>query len=102
MNARYEVTMPDGSVWSVPVEVIAWDRAKHYAHEFGGDVNRSQDEDTWPLFESDHYEIHDWAANNMNWEDVQGAAIRIADPPGIDYQEGWINGKYRVIVEGAS
>jgi len=61
------VTMPNGEQWSVPVHVIAFDRAHHYAHEFDDDVVRSAEEDTWPLFESDQYQIEDWAANNMNW-----------------------------------
>ena len=97
MDASLHVTMPDGSTWAVPVEVIARDRAKHYAHEFGGDIDRSYAEDTIPLFESDDYEIEDWAANNMNWEDIQGTAVRVSEPPDVDYQEGWVNGPKRVV-----
>lgn len=97
-TATLEVTMPDNSVWVVPVEIIARNRAEHYAHEFGGDVERSIAEDTMPLFRSDDYEIQDWAANNMNWDDVQYAAWRKVDaPPTVDYQEGWVNGQKRVV-----
>jgi hypothetical protein len=42
MKRLMTITMPDGSKWGVPVDMIARDRAKHYAHEFGGDVERSQ------------------------------------------------------------
>lgn len=101
--AQYEVEMPDGSRWRIPVEVIARNRATHYAHEFDGDVERSLNEDTGPLFESDDYEIEDWAANNMNWADVQAAAVRVADPRTQEnYQEGWVNGEKRVIWEKAA
>ena len=98
MNGTYMVEMPDGTWWGVSVEIIARDRAAHYAHEYGGDVERALQEDTWPLFLSDHYEIHDWAANNMNWQDVKDHAILVVNhiPPETDYQDGWCNGEYRV------
>jgi hypothetical protein len=34
-------TMPDGSRWDVPVDVIAANRASRYASEFDADINRS-------------------------------------------------------------
>jgi hypothetical protein len=90
------IEMPDGSKWGVPVEVIARSRATHYAHEFGGNIQRSLDEDTLQLFESDDYEIEDWAANNMNWSDVQDHAKKLKDAE-TDFQEGWVNGEKAVI-----
>lgn len=91
------VTLPDGSIWAVPVMVIAADRAKHYAHEFDGDVQRSLDEDTMPLFDSDPFEIEDWAVNNMNWSDVESHAFKHKDAPKPDFQEAWINGEKNVV-----
>lgn len=93
------ITMPDGSKWDIPVSVIALDRAKYYAREeFDGDVERSLAEDTMPLFDSDDYEIEDWAANNMNWSDVEAFATKVNDPTEeIDYQEGWVNGEKEVV-----
>ena len=101
MNGQYIVEMPDGTWWSVAIDVIADNRAKHYAYEYDGDHERALQEDTYPLFLSDHYEIHDWAANNMNWEDVKPWAKRVVDhmPPAVDYQDGWCNGKYRVVLQ---
>lgn len=90
------VDMPDGSKWDVPVSIIAKNRAEHYAHEYDGDVVRSMQEDTLPLFETDPYEIEDWAANNMNWSDVQHVAT-LAEAGETDYQEGWINGDKEVV-----
>ncbi|QMN68085.1 hypothetical protein HVW65_14420 [Citrobacter freundii] len=89
------ITMPDGSVWAVPVQLIATNRAEYYSREFGGDFNRSLAEDTLPLFRSDDFEIEDWAANNMNWSDVQHAAkcVSLGD---VDFQEGWVNGDKEV------
>ncbi|MET3929519.1 hypothetical protein ABIE51_001406 [Lysobacter sp. OAE881] len=86
----------NGTTWAVPVEIIARSRATHYAHEFDGDVERSMAEDTMPLFDSDDYEVEDWAANNMNWSDVAEHAFRLSGPGQPDMQEAWINGPKEV------
>lgn len=93
------ITMPDGSKWDVPVEVIARNRAAYYAdREFAGDVERSLREDTLPLFEDDPFEVEDWAANNMDWADVKDKATRFS-PAVCDFQEGWITGDKEVVEE---
>ena len=92
MNLRIE--MSDG-IWEVPVFIIARHRAKYYAHEFGGDVERSLVEDTNLLFESDPFEIEDWARNNMNWTDVARYAVLAEEKP-IDRQEAWVSGNMAV------
>lgn len=86
------IEMPDGSKWGVPVEMIARHRATHYASEFGCDVEQSLAEDTIPLFESDDYEIQDWAMNNMNWNDFDGCQIKLSDAPAPDFQAAWMSG----------
>ena len=96
-NWQYIITMPDGSRWSVPVEVIARDRAKEYAHEFNDELSLSLHEDTIPLFRSDEYSIEDWAKNNMNWKDVEPFATQISGPQLNDLQSGWCNGDAEVI-----
>lgn len=99
-TAIYRTTMPDGSLWDIPVIIIARNRAENYAHEFGGDVDRSLLEDTAPLFESDDFEIEDWAQNNMNWSDVKYHATVFKDAPPTDYGEGWVNGEHSVVSGG--
>jgi hypothetical protein len=96
LHKKYVTTMPDGSKWAVPVSIIAGDRAKAYAHEFGGSVEKSLSEDTGPLFDADAFEIEDWAQNNMNWDDVKAYAVRIENTK-CDYQEGWVNGAHEVL-----
>lgn len=101
----YLVTMPDGSVWSVPLMEIVRSRAEHYAHEFGDDIERSIAEDTLPLFESDPYQVKDWASNNMNWSEVVGVAKIHAPAKPLeddDFEEGWINGSYSVSIPGGA
>ncbi len=92
MHKYMTVTMPDGSIYGVPVEMIARNRAAHYAHEFDGDIELSLEEDTYPLFESDDFEIEDWAVNQMNWCDFDGHQIKINDAPAPDFQDAWMCG----------
>ena len=92
------IDMPDGMTYGVPVEVIARHRAEYYAHkEYDGDVAESLRDDTLPLFESDDYEIHNWAANNMNWSEVKGQAIMLKKKvPEDDFQDAWCNAEYKI------
>jgi hypothetical protein len=92
MHTYLTVELPDGSVWGVPVAVIARNRAKEYAGEFGGDVERSLTEDTLPLFDADSYAIEDWAVNNMNWADFDGHQVKLTDAPAPNFQEAWLAG----------
>lgn len=92
------VTMPNGVDYAVPVEFIARNRAEHYANEYSGDISASLKEDTIPLFESDEFEIRDWASNNLNWSDVKGHAVMLVKKTSEhDFQEGWINGEWKVM-----
>lgn len=86
------VIQDDGTKWAVPVDMIARNRAEHYAHEFDGDVERSLVEDTLPLFEQDEYEITDWASNNMNWSDFDGHQFKVEDAPPPNFQHAWMDG----------
>lgn len=90
------ITMPDESQWAVPVEFIARHRADYYAtKEYEGDLAESLRDDTLPLFECDDSAIQDWAANNMNWSDVQCVAVQV-EKPKVDYDDGWCNGEWSV------
>jgi hypothetical protein len=100
INKELHVIMPDNSVWAVPVQLIAMNRAESYSKEFDGDIQRSLAEDTLPLFKGSDYEIESWAANNMNWSDVEHAA-RCVSGGETNFQEGWVNGHKRVM-DGAA
>lgn len=91
MHKLMTLEMPDGSKWGVPVEMIARNRAEHYAKEFGGDVELSLSEGTMPLFESDSRVIEDWAVNNMDWSDFDGHQVKVSEAPSPDFQDAWMN-----------
>lgn len=83
--------MPDGTTWAVDTEDVVVSRADHYKSEFGGDITRSMEEDTVPLFEESEYEIEDWAYNNMNWSDFKNPR-KIANAPPLtekDFIAAW-------------
>lgn len=95
MKKNYIFECSNGERWSVPVMIIARDRAKYYAEnddDFVGDFEKSLNEDTIPLFESDDYEVKDWAINNMNWSEVKEFAVKIGESD-IDMQKEWVNPK---------
>lgn len=94
------VTMPDGSVWAVPADLVADSRARFYVDTRGD----RQPGETWseaydrfygPTL-ADDADLLEWAANDMNWSDVEHAA-RVVTPPAVDYQQGWVNGDTRVV-----
>ena len=93
LNADYIITMPNQSKWKLPVRVIAESRAQHYLGAFPS-MTQAMD-DTRELFESDDYEIEDWAKNNMNWSDVREHA-QMVEEGDIDYEEGWANGEVEI------
>ena len=96
MTQKYlRVTMPDGSRWDVPVMLIVNDRAKYYAKTRLDPETHFKKEVEYAL--NDECEIKDWAANNMNWEDVVLQAQIVLEVREVDYQEGWINGEQEVI-----
>ena len=96
-NGYMITTMPNGDKWKTPISVIAVNRAEAYQSEFGDSLKRSLEEDTWPLFESDHYEIKDWAQNNMYWDEAETWSEQILWGY-CDFEEGWTNGEKEIEV----
>ena len=92
--------MPDGSEWDVPAELVAHSRAKCYADKDTGETSGVKHTEAYKremeYTLGDHSELLDWAANNMNWEDVQAAAT-MHKAGSVDYQEGWLNGDKSVV-----
>ncbi len=87
--------MPDGSTWDVPAKIIAENRAKYYAEK---DLETSYEAELKCALDDD-FTIEDWAANNMDWEDIKAHATRIKQERemNVDFQEGWVNGEKEVV-----
>jgi len=101
LDDSYHVEMPDMTIWSVPVRVIAENRAVYYAPRDFEDDEIASLKDTEEWFENYPEEIHEWAAGNMNWEDVESVATLVETPTpdeDEDYQEGWVNGEHQIVM----
>jgi hypothetical protein len=87
------VTMPDNSRWDILAAIIADNRAKYYQSD-------GYDEEYAYAMNNDD-ELFDWAAGNMNWEDVKEFAVKVPEVPSVsvDYQDGWINGKKEIVLK---
>lgn len=90
-----QVTMPDGSKWNVPAKIIAENRADYYGKKEPPYKKTFKEEFAHAM--SDPEDLIDWAANNMNWSDVESVAKLSEDANPIDFQEGWCNGEKEVI-----
>lgn len=102
MKQKYlRVTMPDGSKWDVPAHMIANDRATYYTEKLVGTEKAKEMEykAEYDYAMSHNDELQDWAANNMNWDDVKDQARMVAqhEMSDDDFQEGWINGEKEMV-----
>lgn len=94
MTKVLRITMPDGSEWDVPAEIIANSRATYYAEKDAGKAGNQKykaahSKEFAYTMENDA-ELTHWAENNMNWEDVKSFATKHKDGS-TDYEEGWAN-----------
>lgn len=80
------IKLDNGEVYSLPVDIVAYHRAKAYAHEFGS-LEESLKEDTYPLFKGSRYDIKDWLANNMNWSMIKDHVKIVKVDTQDDYNE---------------
>lgn len=91
-SALFRVEMEDGSKWDVPVQAIADSRDEHYASDKEDTIGSIRDGGL------DDSEIHDWAGNNMNWDEVEAVAVKVALPQAkVNFQEGWANGEKEIV-----
>lgn len=94
MKNVYAITMPNGDVYGVPAEVIADHYAAYYQREHDEDYYENYDA-MMSWFQKDDYEFADWAKNNMDWDDVKDKAVLLEkNEEAIDFQDGWVNGRY--------
>ena len=83
------LTSPEGDEWAIGVQHII----THRANVYGGTDESFQK--TVNLFESDDFEIEDWAVNNMNWSDVESYAVKVKECK-LDMDTAWAEGEFRV------
>jgi hypothetical protein len=95
MHQYMTIEMPDGSLWAVPVDIIANNRAEYFADKYGYNVSRSLIRDTIPLFESNEEEIRMWAEGHMCWSDFKEDMILLSGE--VDYEKGLLEGPKKFV-----
>jgi len=89
-----------GKWFAVPVSIIEADYAAYYANVDNVSLEDALQE-VCDRFKANHYEIRDWASNNMDWSDVRHVAQKIKNANETqedeDAQEDWINGSYEIV-----
>jgi hypothetical protein len=91
-DAMYQVEMPDGSLWQVPVQAISDSRDENYAEDKEDTIGSIREGGL------SEYEITDWAGNNMNWSDVKQYAVEVPRPKRkVNWEEGWSNGEKEIV-----
>lgn len=79
--------MPNGTKYSIPLKLIAENRASYYKDEKASEIIE--------YFKQHHYDAQDWARNNMNWSDVESTAV-IHGIVSCDFEDGWCNGNVSI------
>jgi len=85
---KYEITMTDGTVWQIPVSVIALNHARIHASLTKTPLNIQLFNKTIPFFNDDENNIHEHA-KTMNWSSVVKESKCISRPDDPDYQVDW-------------
>lgn len=88
-NKYLKVRFANGDLFEVPARVIAENRANYYADLDGYDLNSNEWEAEIISALNDDFEIEDWAANNMEWRELEPYAKRIDSDEEFDYEDGW-------------
>ncbi len=97
-----EVEFSDGRVFRVRASIIAEDRARYLANN---DNPGGSSSTNWlQTFEAefdyaidDNAELLDWANNNMDWAQLETAAVEVQAKKVIDQNAEWSNAKKQVI-----
>lgn len=97
MKETYVIKFSNGIEYLIPVIEIARDRAKHYAHEYNDNIEKSLAEDTIPLFEENEDEIIDWAKDNMKFADVCKFATVCSREVKPNFEQEWINNDVKLL-----
>lgn len=91
--------MSDGTIWDIPAEVIAKDRARYYAGRDSSVANYDKAYKKELAFTlSDAREILEWARGDMNWSEVSEHATEVRTKPSVScYDTDWPNAYMEVI-----
>jgi hypothetical protein len=88
MEKVLNVRFSNGDEFTIPARIIAENRANYYATIDGYEKDSNEWEQEVQYAINDPYEIEDWAANNMDWVDLEPYA-ELLEKSEFDYNEEW-------------
>lgn len=96
-----EVEFSDGRIFHVRASVIAEDRARYLANNDnpGGESSTNWLQTFEAEFDyalADNAELLDWANNNMDWAELETAAVEVR-PKMINRDAEWPNAEKRIL-----
>lgn len=91
MNRSYNVTFSNGQTWSIPVAIIALNRARYFRSKEPEMNLEDHLIAIYKEFDEDKYLIEEWARNNMNWSDVSNFAVLQEEEKYINWEREWCN-----------
>lgn len=91
-DAMLRVTFEeDGSVWDVPLQIVADSRDEHYGEKSY----------TIGLIRADRldkYTLTEWAINQMDWDEFEPYAVRVEMPPKkVNYIAAWMSADRKIV-----
>ena len=98
MEKILRVKFSNGDEFGIPVRVIAENRADYYADIDGYDKESNEWEQEVQNAINSEYDIEDWAANNMNWSELEPYAEPL-DKSDIDYEDDWGDADKKVVLD---
>lgn len=87
------ITFPNGDKFELDPKFVAENRADYYSVYEG--FSRDSDEWTDEFNHSLKYEIEDWLANNLDWNDIKDNVVKI-ERIDIDYNEYFKKGDIEI------
>jgi len=89
-------------VYKIPADAIGKHRAQYYAEldsgKSAGDEYDKVYQNEFQIGMDDDIELADWAANNMNWEDVSDHVVSVKSVE-LDIYDEWCNAEMEILDE---
>lgn len=103
-NEYFTITMPDGSIWGMPViPVMMWcaeDIAERHSDEYDN-AHTALIEEVIPIYKKEREDkgfitLIDELKNNSYFSDWEKIITQFKAPRGFDFEDGWVNGPWRL------
>lgn len=88
------LTFPNDTAWEVDSNIVIEHRAKYYQKVDNCSYEEAY-KDTIDTFSASHYELEDWAQNNMDWKDFSATA-QLIEKVEYDYDSEYSSADWHI------